>query len=191
MFKIHHSGILGKVIKALEICPILISNSSNGFTNFQFFESTIFSRNWVLTCSWHQKNETTNSPILKFTNLKCCKMSFKSFKIKKQDINFFLKEIKNHTLLKRGFKRLVGLFAVLTIRELVNLWIRGFIFLMSRTVGQNNFGNKTPFLSKLSEFVWFLFSGPPILFFANFIKHQTGYTPPVQKGSTQDPKTGK
>ena len=41
-----------------------------------------------------------------FTNLKCCEMSFKAFKMKKQ-------------ALKRGFKRLSGLYALLQIREFV------------------------------------------------------------------------
>ena len=36
----------------------------------------------IYCCSWHQKNETTKSPILQFTNLKCCKMSFKPLKWK-------------------------------------------------------------------------------------------------------------
>ena len=45
---------------------------------------------WTITCSWHQKNETTNSPIQQFTNLKCCKMSFKAFKMKKQALKCFL-----------------------------------------------------------------------------------------------------
>ena len=27
---------------------------------------------WQLTCSWHQKNETKNSPIHQLMNLKCC-----------------------------------------------------------------------------------------------------------------------
>ena len=40
-------------------------------------------------------------------------MSFKAFKMKKQG-------------LKRGFKRLSGLFAKLYIRELVNWWFRFF-----------------------------------------------------------------
>ena len=32
----------------------------------------------LLTCSWHQKNESTNSPIHQFTNLKCCKHRLKT-----------------------------------------------------------------------------------------------------------------
>ena len=40
----------------------------------------------------------TNFPIHQFTNLKCCKMSFKAFKMKKQGLN--------DTPLKRGCKRL-------------------------------------------------------------------------------------
>ena len=39
------------------------------------------------------KNETKNSPIHQFTNLKCCKMSFKAFEKKKQGLNCFLKVI--------------------------------------------------------------------------------------------------
>ena len=38
-----------------------------------------------LNCSWHQKNETTNS-----RNSKCCKMSLKAFRMKKQGLFFFL-----------------------------------------------------------------------------------------------------
>ena len=37
------------------------------------------------------KNETTNSTIHQFTNLKCCKMSFKAFKMKKQGLRCLLK----------------------------------------------------------------------------------------------------
>ena len=39
------------------------------------------------------KNETTNSQINQFTNLKCCKMSFKAFKMKKQGLKCFCKVI--------------------------------------------------------------------------------------------------
>ena len=35
------------------------------------------------------KIETTNSSILQFTNLKCCKMSFKAFEMKKQGLKCF------------------------------------------------------------------------------------------------------
>ena len=35
---------------------------------------------WFLTCLWHQKDETTNSPIRQFTNLKCCKKAREPFK---------------------------------------------------------------------------------------------------------------
>ena len=43
-----------------------------------------------LFVTWKQ-NKTTNSRIHQFTNLKCCKMSFKVFKMKKQGSTYFLK----------------------------------------------------------------------------------------------------
>ena len=76
-----------------------------------------------VTCSWHQKNATTNSPIYQFKVLQ------NVFKMKKQSLRCFSK-IRNNTLLKRGFKRLSGLYAAIQIRELENLWFR---FLMSWT----------------------------------------------------------
>ena len=54
-------------------------------------------------------------------------MFFKAFKMKKQGLKCFFKLI-NNTTLKRGFKRLSGLYAAL--RDLMNSWFR---FLMSRT----------------------------------------------------------
>ena len=44
----------------------------------------------VIKGKWPSKNETTNSPIHQFTNLKCCKMSCKAFKMKKRLKMFFL-----------------------------------------------------------------------------------------------------
>ena len=61
-----------------------------------------------------------NFPIHQFMN---CKMSFKVFKMKKQGLKCFLKwQIRNNTPLKRGCKRLSGLYAALQIRELENSW---------------------------------------------------------------------
>ena len=50
------------------------------------------------TCSWHQK---TKPRIHQFTNSKCCN------------------KIRNNTPLKRGFKRLFGLYAAFSIGEFV------------------------------------------------------------------------
>jgi len=47
-------------------------------------------------------------------NLKSCKVSFKAFKMKKQDLKCFIK-IRNNSPLKRVFKRLSGLFAALFV----------------------------------------------------------------------------
>ena len=48
-----------------------------------------------ITCSWRNHQ---------FTNLKYCKMSFKAFKMKEQNLICFLKqEVRNNTPLKRGF----------------------------------------------------------------------------------------
>ena len=56
-----------------------------------------------------------------FTNLKCYKMSFKAFKIKKARLKMFFKVIdKKLYTIKKGFKRLFGLFAALWIREFVD-----------------------------------------------------------------------
>ena len=40
---------------------------------------------WILICLWLQK---TKPRILQFMNLKCCKMSFKAFKMKKQGLKY-------------------------------------------------------------------------------------------------------
>ena len=40
------------------------------------------------------KNQTTNSPIQQFTSLKCCKLSFEAFKIKKMWLKILFK-VKN------------------------------------------------------------------------------------------------
>ena len=56
----------------------------------------------------------TKPRIYKFPNLKCCKMSFKAFEMKKQGLKCFFKVIiRNNTPLTRGFKRLSGLLAAL------------------------------------------------------------------------------
>ena len=50
----------------------------------------------------------------KFTNLKCCKMSFKAFKMKNQGLkSFYINEKIDNTPSKKGFKRLSGLYAAL------------------------------------------------------------------------------
>ena len=57
-----------------------------------------------ITCSWHQKNETTNSPIHQFTNLKCCKMSFKALWNEKARLKMFFKvRNKKWYTIKKGF----------------------------------------------------------------------------------------
>ena len=48
----------------------------------------------LMTCLWHNKNETTHLPIIdRFTNLKCCKMCFKfqSFQMKKKGLECLFK----------------------------------------------------------------------------------------------------
>ena len=58
-------------------------------------------------------------------------MFLKAFKMKRQGLKCCMKQwIRNNTPLYWSFKRLVDLFAVLQIGELVNSW---FHFLMSRT----------------------------------------------------------
>ena len=47
--------------------------------------------NNLFVTSKKQNLQFSNSPIHQFTNLKFCKMSFKSFKIKKQGLKCFLK----------------------------------------------------------------------------------------------------
>ena len=73
----------------------------------------------ALICSWHQKKRNHQ-----FTNLKCCKMYLKGFKMKRQGLKCFQSIwIRNNTLLQRGFKRLAGLFAV----HPLNSWIGEFM----------------------------------------------------------------
>ena len=45
------------------------------------YSEAVHSAYLQITYSWHQKNETMNSPIHEF--LKCCKMTFEAFKMKK------------------------------------------------------------------------------------------------------------
>ena len=74
------------------------------------------------------KNETTNSPIHQFTNLKCCKNFWPESLLKPPFNDVLLNNSKNTCFFHfKGFKRH---FAALSIRELVNWWFR---FLMSRT----------------------------------------------------------
>ena len=53
----------------------LLTGPNNQFRNFAFKFSLFFDQ--LLSCSWHQK---TNSPILQFTNLKCCIKAKEPFK---------------------------------------------------------------------------------------------------------------
>ena len=76
-----------------------------------------------ITCSWHQK---TKPRIHQFTNLKCCKISFIAFKMKKQGLKCFFKVI-NKKPLKRGFIKALWLLCS-TLSKFVNWWIRGFVF---------------------------------------------------------------
>ena len=80
-----------------------------------------------VTCSWHQKNATTNSPIYQFKVLQ------NVFKMKSKAWNVF-KEInkKLHTVKKQCQKTRWPLSCTLNswIGELENSWFR---FLMSRT----------------------------------------------------------
>ena len=55
----------------------IIINESNDYQSGTFL---LLASNLFVT----SKNETTNSPIHQFTNLKCCKISFKAFKMKKK-----------------------------------------------------------------------------------------------------------
>ena len=77
-----------------------------------------------ITCSWHQK---TKPPIHQLTNLKCCKISFKAFKMKKQGWKCFFK-VRNNTLLIPLTRVLKGSLAFLQHSKFVNWWIRGFGF---------------------------------------------------------------
>ena len=79
---------------------------------------------WPITCSWHQNNENTNSPI---TNFKCSKMPLK-WKNKTDDV--FKVMNKKYYRIKKGFK---GSLVFLKPFKFVNWWIRGFVFLMLRT----------------------------------------------------------
>ena len=77
-----------------------------------------------ITCSWHQKNETTNSTVHEFRNLKCYKMSFKAFRMKtsKAQNVFFVINKKKYIINKKGlFKRLWPLCTNL------NSWIGEFV----------------------------------------------------------------
>ena len=76
-------------------------------------------------------SKNTNSPILQFTNLKYCKMSFKTFKMK---WHVFKVINKKHYTVNKGFLK-----ALLPLCSILNSWIGEmenscFRFLMSRTV---------------------------------------------------------
>ena len=71
---------------------------------------------YPLTCSWHQKNETTN--------LKCCKMSLiESLSNGKARLKLFFKVMNGQ---RPGI--LKGSLAFLQYFKFVNWWIRGFVF---------------------------------------------------------------
>ena len=67
-----------KAQKALHQSELLTSPYHLWIIMEEFFEE-FPDFHWFIAVRGHQKNETTNSPILQFTNLKCCKMSFKAF----------------------------------------------------------------------------------------------------------------
>ena len=74
---------------------LILSPCGKIFHVLVVFDSATLYSNLFLTCSWHQKKETTNSPTHQFTNnLKCCKMSFKAFKVKKQGLKWFFNYIR-------------------------------------------------------------------------------------------------
>ena len=79
------------------MCSIYYFPSRLYFISFNFLWSvfrkrskTILSFNLFVT-SKKRNHEFTNSRIYQFTNLKCCKMSFKAFKMKKKSLKCFLK----------------------------------------------------------------------------------------------------
>ena len=81
-------------------------------------EADYFWQIFLITCSWHQKNETTNSTIQQITNSKSCKVSFKTFKMKKQGLTCFLKQWIKIIHQKR------------VLKGTLNSWIRGFGFFL-------------------------------------------------------------
>ena len=104
-----------------------IVNTSRKIDNSEIYPFRFWFLNWNLveyiiqTHSWHQNNETMNS--------KGCKMSFKAWQGKDQNIF----KVRKTIFLKKGFKWLSvsGLYAALKIRELVNSWFR-FLDVMNR-----------------------------------------------------------
>ena len=77
---------------------IMLLQCQHGFKspeNSLFFSNTLLQlheqpKNVICNLVVTSKNETTNSLIHKFTNLKCCKMSCKAIKMKKQGLTCFL-----------------------------------------------------------------------------------------------------
>ena len=68
-----------------------------------------------------RNHQFTNLPILQFKDLKCCKLSFKAYRMKRQCWKGHYTPI--YTPIKRGFQRLSGLYKAFSIRKLVYWWI--------------------------------------------------------------------
>ena len=98
-----------------------------------FLFTTLFTknefRNFLQTCSWHQKNETTNSPIYELKVLHKGKRAL--LKPLFNDLLFLIYYFKNH--FKPYFLILEALKDILQHFNFENWWIRSFVFLMSRT----------------------------------------------------------
>ena len=80
----------------------------------------------ALTCSWHQKNETTNSRIWS-----SAKRPASLLKPLHNDVLFLIHYFKTH--FKSCFFILKTFKEILQHFKCVTWWIRGFVFLMSRT----------------------------------------------------------
>ena len=85
-----------------------------------------YHKGWNVTYSWHQKNETTNSPIQSTD-----KRPASLLKPLYNGVLFLIHYFKKH--LKPCFFILKALKNILQHFKFVNWWIRGFVFLMPRT----------------------------------------------------------
>ena len=111
---------------------ILIHSSEHSLFNkfittelLDFFDDKQSSNMYlVLTCSWHQKNESTNSPIHEFKVLHKCQRAFLNPLFK--DLLFIIHYFKKHS--KSSFFILKASKDILQLFKFVNWWIRSFVF---------------------------------------------------------------
>ena len=132
MWQIHNISRCSHVICNL-FSSFYSSQFDQTFSSFTYKEIVLKLKEIILKFS--NLFVTSKKRNHQFTNLKCCKMSFKAFKMKKQGLKCFFK-VRNNAPLKRGFKDSLVFYLVQLIEhpilQIPNILFVYFLSIFSR-----------------------------------------------------------